>query len=216
MLPEYIEIVSELDKQAYLKGGFGKRMGFGRKTAIIVVDAIYAFIDPKFSMASGDMGIKAVEAIKKLLIIARARGIPVIYTRPTKNLSKKVCIPDEDIVNGGLNIVKEIEPNEGELILDKPRASAFFKTNLKDMLDSMNIDTLIICGLTTSGCVRATVVDAASYDYYVIVPIECVADRAYVPHKVNLFDMHMKYADVIPLQEVIEYIELITNPSRKL
>jgi maleamate amidohydrolase len=102
--------------------------------------------------------------------------------------------------------VKEIRPHQKDVVIAKGKASIFFGTPILSVLNHFAVDTLIITGATTSGCVRATAVEAASYDYFVVVPEECVIDRAVQPHKVNLFDIDMKYGDVMPTLEVISYI----------
>jgi nicotinamidase-related amidase len=106
-------------------------------------------------------------------------------------------------------IAEEIQPAPGDVVLQKRRPSAFFGTNLIDTLIYARIDTVIVAGMSTSGCVRATVVDAFSYNYRVAIPEECVADRSSISHKVSLMDMHMKYGDVMPLDDLI--VSLNTN-----
>jgi nicotinamidase-related amidase len=103
-------------------------------------------------------------------------------------------------------IVEEIAPQPGDIIVHKQKPSAFFGTALMSMLNEVHADTVLVCGTTTSGCVRASVIDAFSYNMKVSVVEECVFDRGQASHKINLFDMAMKYADVIPLKETVEYI----------
>jgi nicotinamidase-related amidase len=106
----------------------------------------------------------------------------------------------------GVEIASSISPVKGEVVIDKMRPSAFFSTNLLSLLRGAGVDTLIVCGATTSGCVRATVVDALSNDYRVVIPEECVCDRIDISHRVSLEDIDAKYGDVIGLQEVIDNI----------
>ncbi len=108
---------------------------------------------------------------------------------------------------GSNDIVADIAPVEGELVIERSCARAFFGTDLVKVLNYHHVDTVIVIGTSTSGCVRATVIDAASYNYYVIVPVECVADRSELSHKVNLVEMDMKYADVIRLEEILDYFK---------
>jgi len=208
----FSDIIPEGDLIAYQKAGFGKRMGFGVRPCVVVIDMTYGFVDAKNPLAHGEMGIRAIQHIARLLGKARKKGVPVIYTTGlnsvsnlvSPSISRKVVVNPKPREN---EIAEEIRPQEGDVVVAKGKASIFFGTPMLSILNHYRVDTLIVTGAMTSGCVRATVVEAASYDYYVIVPEECVADRATVPHKVNLFDMHMKYADVLPESEVIHYLE---------
>lgn len=213
---DYSDVIPPRDLEAYKKGGFGKRTGFGRKPCVLVIDMTYGFVDPNNPLAHGNMGFNAISNLKPLLEKARKYAVPVIYTtglnsisegQPT-GISRKVTVnpqPRENIV------VDEIKPQPGDIVVPKGKASVFFGTTILSFLIRNNIDTLIVTGATTSGCVRGTVVEAASYDYYVTIPEECVADRAEIPHKVNLFDMEMKYADVVPTKEVLQYFDTFGN-----
>lgn len=156
-------------------------------------------------------GIYAYEAIRplqELFKLARAKTMPIIYTttetRPeTKAASvhatARQVLPKD---TGAYEIYKEFKPEKGDLIVYKERASAFFGTSLVAHLTQMGVGSLIVCGETTSGCVRASVVDAYSYGYHAVVVEECCFDRSLLSHKVNLFDLHHKYADVMHLEEV--------------
>lgn len=190
-------------------------MGFGSRPCVVVIDMTYGFVDPENPLAHGSMGYDAVRNLKILLERARANSVPIVYTTGLNSISgepvgisRKVVVYPKPKDN---EIVDEIKPLPGDVILTKGKASVFFGTTFLTFLNRNKIDTLIVTGTTTSGCVRGTVVEAASYDYYVIVPEECVADRAEVPHKVNLFDMEMKYADVIPMSEVINYLDSLDD-----
>ncbi|MDA4130341.1 MAG: isochorismatase family protein [Thaumarchaeota archaeon] len=214
---DYNDLIPQSDLEAYRKGGFGKRMGFGKKPCVIVIDMTYGFVDPKNPLAQGSMGFKAVTNLKILLEKARSRKVPILYTTALNSISNSIPIgisrkvlvenpkPEENM------IVDEIAPHDGDIVVPKGKASIFFGTTILTFLNRKHIDTLIVTGMTTSGCVRGTVVEAASYDYFVTIPEECVADRAVVPHKANLFDMEMKYADVIPMKEVLEYFDSLTG-----
>jgi nicotinamidase-related amidase len=210
------KLLSEKEWHAYLKSHHGERMGFGARPAVIVVDMTYAFVDPSHLMASGDRGWQAVKRTRELLDAARKKSAPTIYTKPSEKILQNVAAGtiSRKLISGmrealskprGNDIVDEVAPAHGDIILEKAAASAFFGTDLIRILTYYGVDTVIVAGATTSGCVRATVVDAASYNYFVIVPEECVADRAELPHLVSLFDMDMKYADVLKLAEVLEY-----------
>ena len=115
--------------------------------------------------------------------------------------------PDSPMRNPEAHEIPElIEPAPGEVVLTKSKPSAFFGTQMASLLTYFRVDTTIVTGMVTSGCIRATVVDAFSHNYRVVVPIECVADRSETSHQMNLFDMDMKYADVLPLAEVVAHL----------
>lgn len=219
----YWDIFPKEEIEAYLKGRHGDRMGFGSTPAVVVVDMTYAFIDPKHILAQGDSGWNAVKHSRALLAEARNRRVPVIYTRPSPRIlidpaagtisRKRISAVREVLADPRSNdVVREVAPQEGELLIEKTCASAFFGTDLVKVLNYHHVDTVIVVGAATSGCVRATVVDAASYNYYVIVPVECVADRSELSHKVNLVEMDMKYADVVETEEVLNYLR--NQPGR--
>ena len=191
-------------------------MGFGKKPCVIVIDMTYGFVDPKNALAHGRMGFEAVKNLKPLLGKARESRVPIIYTTGLNSISNSqpIGISRKVVVNPKPQeneIVDEIKPFPEDVVVAKGKASVFFGTTILTFLTRHNVDTLIITGATTSGCVRGSVVEAASYDYYVAVPEECVADRAEVPHMVNLFDMEMKYADVVKTKEVIDYLKSLNT-----
>jgi nicotinamidase-related amidase len=148
----------------------------------------------------------AIEPTKQLFAAARTAGLPIIYltssTRPKRVQSTKRRPITEDIPDA-YEIFEAFTPEPDDIIIRKERASGFAGTPLLATLNELDVDGLIVCGESTSGCVRATVVDAYSSGYHVSVVEECVFDRAEINHKVNLFDMHHKYADVMTLDEVI-------------
>ena len=208
------DVIPESDKRMFAKAGMGGTLGFGSRPAIVVVDMTYGFADSRYPLGSSEMGVPTTRAIRRLLDAARPRKLPIFFTRGTERVSaaqrghwKMVAnLPSEPGLPGPNEIVEELEPMEGEVVIPKLRPSGFFGTSLADMLIYHQVDTVIVTGMTTSGCVRATAVDAFSYNFRVVVPEECSGDRAVVSHKVSLFDMHMKYADVVPLAEAKEYI----------
>jgi nicotinamidase-related amidase len=164
------------------------------------------------------MGWPAVHATKTLLDKGRETSTPIFFTRgehaktPTEMgrwkhqawAKARALDPKEH------EIVEEIKPKPDEVVITKIFPSAFFGTNLASMLIFHNVDTVIVIGMVTSGCVRASVVDAFSYNFIVVIPEECVGDRGVVSHKVSLFDMHMKYADVAPLSKVLSYLDKVS------
>jgi maleamate amidohydrolase len=212
------DAIPDDDLAMYRKANFGHPIGWGRKLAIIVVDMTRAFVEDRFALGSAKMGQMALGGIARLLELARPIGIPVFFTRmvPFRNRTEAGRWYDscpgifgrvDDLASiESAEIPPEIAPSLGEPVIVKGKPSAFFGTPLHSMLTFHNVDTLIVTGMVTSGCVRATVDDAFSYDYRVIIPAECVADRAEVPHQVNLFDMDMISADVLPLEQVLRHL----------
>ena len=159
----------------------------------------------------GENAWKALPSIKKLLDICRKAGFPVIYTaadysaKRFTNGAVKVEKPRVQFNLQANAIAEIIKPLESELVIPKTRASGFFGTPLDSCLRSMGIDCLLVAGCTTSGCVRATVVDGFSLGYRCFVVEECVFDRFELSHLVNLFDLNAKYADVLTLDEAVNY-----------
>ena len=221
------DMLTERDKQVFAAAGFGKRQGFGRRPAVIVVDVNYNFVgdvpEPilesikKYRNSCGEEGWQGIYQIKRLLDAVRARGVPIFYsTAPLRQMALtagrwhgKNSRGDEDFhscAQGGNEIVREIAPQEGDIVLLKDKPSVFFGTPFMSYLNELQVDTLLVAGTTTSGCVRATVVDAFSYNFRVVVVEECVFDRGQASHKINLFDMQAKYADVVPLEAVLRYL----------
>ena len=206
------DIIPESDKNMFAKAGMGGNLQWGERPAVVVVDMTYAFADSRYPTGNSEMGEPTARAIRRLLDAARPKDVPVFFTtvRPPRVPSEaghwKVDWTTPPGLPDPAAIVEVIAPRDGEVVIPKLRPSAFFGTSLVDMLIYHQVDTVIVTGMTTSGCVRATAVDAFSYNYRVIVPQECSGDRAVVSHKVSLFDMHMKYADVVPLSQVEDYL----------
>ncbi|MPY79737.1 MAG: isochorismatase family protein [Actinophytocola sp.] len=155
---------------------------------------------------------RALDPLRQLLKTAREVRVPVLYTTGQRRTdarlgatTRRVREPGEDVA-AGYEIVAELAPRPGELVLDKSRASAFFGTPLSTWLRQLDVDTLVVGGETTSGCVRASVVDAYSHGFEVIVVEDATFDRSELSHKVNLFDMHLKYASVRRLAAALDYL----------
>lgn len=209
------DIIPPEDVKMFSKAKMGGKSNYGKKPAIIVVDMTYGFVDDAFPKGCSKMGWPAVHSIETLLQKGRELGFPVFFSKGVhaRTATQRGRWKSEKTFDTGefnpkeYQIVKEIDPHENDVVLKKNFPSAFFGTNLASMLIFNNIDTVIITGMVTSGCVRATVVDAFSYNFIVVVPEECVGDRGMVSHKVSLFDMHMKYADIASLSEVIAYLD---------
>jgi nicotinamidase-related amidase len=184
-------------------------LGLGRKPALIVVDMINGFTDPECPLGYSCPDVIAANA--SLLQVFHKCGLPVYFTTVIYHNKDEARVfrdrlPALNILTPDSNWVKvdkrlEMQP-EDELI-EKRWASAFHRTGLEQRLREQGVDSLVVTGLTTSGCVRATVVDGLQYDYRVVVPREAVGDRNSEAHQANLFDLNAKYADVVPLAEVI-------------
>ena len=206
----------EQAKQVYAAAGLGQSVTLGSRPAVLVVDFSCGFTDPECTLGA-DMSA-AVEATRRLLDAARGKGLPVIFTtigyEPSLKdgglwLQKVPSLGELQIGGRWVEIDTRLEPRTDETIVLKKGASAFFGTNLPAILVSQGVDSVILCGATTSGCIRATAVDLLQYGYPTLVPRECVADRAQAPHEANLFDIDAKYADVVALDDVLEYVERV-------
>jgi len=226
------DFITETDKEVFKAAGWGRRAGFGNRPAILVVDVNYNFCgdhsEPilesikRWRYSCGGVAWDlAIPAIQKILKSAREKRLPIIYTTNPRREDgfdlgiwtlKSHRAEDQVDVQGhmGNDIVKEIAPEVSDLFIEKRKPSAFFGTPLMSHLNMMKADSLIIVGSTTSGCVRASAVDALSYDIKVTIPHEAVFDRGEASHKLALFDLHMKYVDVTDLDEVSEYLKNLT------
>lgn len=209
---------SKLDEN--YAGAFDGKLGFGKKPALIVVDMVQAYFEPSCPLyAEVD---DALAATVKLIDAAREAWLPVIYTNVEFQAGgvdggiffKKVPVLEAFSVGSPLGAWPPgIAPAEGELVITKQYPSAFFGTSLASTLTSQGIDTLIICGLTTSGCIRATCIDTVSSGFIPIVVDEACGDRHSSPHEANLFDMNAKYADVISLAEALSTLGNLAKES---
>jgi maleamate amidohydrolase len=197
----------------YERKGFANRSGYGRSPALVVVDFINGFTDPTTPLG-GDFAWE-ITATRQLLEGFRRGKLPIFYTtiayaedmRDAGMFGKKV--PSLAILQRGsplIDVDKRMEPRLGEKILEKKYASAFFGTSLDIDLRLLGVDTVILAGCTTSGCIRASAVDAMQYGYHTIVVREAVGDRAAGPHEANLFDIDAKYGDVVELADAIDYL----------
>lgn len=195
--------------------GFGGRGGFGRRPALAIIDMTLGFTDPESPLAC-DLE-KPVANIAELLEAARKAEIPVVFTTIAYRESDKLTaaafidkVPVLLALEAGTRwaeIDPRIAPRETEPVLNKLFASGFFGTGLPSLLTAAGVDTLIITGASTSGCVRATAVDALQYGFRPVVPREAVGDRNLDAHEANLYDVDAKYGDVVPVEEVLEYLE---------
>jgi nicotinamidase-related amidase len=194
--------------------GFGGRGGFGRRPALVVIDMTLGFTDPESPLACDLEG--PVSEIQKLLEAARQVEMPVVFTTVAYRESDKLTaaafidkVPALLILEAGTRwaeIDPRIAPRETEPVLNKLFASGFFGTGLSSLLTTAGVDTLIITGASTSGCVRATAVDALQYGFRPVVPREAVGDRNPDAHEANLYDVDAKYGDVVRVEEVLDYL----------
>ena len=201
------------DLEIYEKQGLGNSLGFGKIPALVVVDFVNGFNDPKI-FGGGNIP-PAIKSTKKLLTICRNKKIPIAFTRIIYSedqsdigtfVKKAPKLKTLTLSNTLSHIVPELEPIKGEKIIDKTDASAFHSTSLLRWLINKNVDTVLITGCTTSGCVRATAVDACAFNFIPIIVSDCVGDRAIGPHHSSLFDLEQKYSDVVSLEEVKKYL----------
>lgn len=198
------------DLDVYETQNFGNASGWGRSPALLIVDFVNGFTDPA-KFGGGNIG-PAIEKTAVLLDACRSYGLPVVFTRVVyadDGADNGVfCIKAPSLAsltedNPDSHVVDALKPREGELIARKQQPSAFFGTNLHSWLTMRGVDTVIQTGCTTSGCVRASVIDALSYNYRNIIVSDCVGDRAIGPHEANLFDMGQKYGDLLTCQETL-------------
>jgi maleamate amidohydrolase len=194
----------------YAKQGFGNKSGFGVAPALVIVDFVNGFNDP--DLFGGGNIPEAIEQTKKLLAFFRAKKLPVCFTRVVYaddgSDAGVFCLKAPKLkilteASRDSQVVDELKPVKGEYVLRKTQPSAFFGTDLAPWLIRQRVDTVIVTGATTSGCVRASVVDSMSYNFRTIVASDGVGDRALGPHEANLFDMGQKYADLHKVEEII-------------
>ncbi len=201
------------DLASNYRGVFDGRVGYGRRPALLSIDFIKAYTTGGAPFY-GEGVVAAVAESVDLYAAARHAGVPIIYTRVQFHPSG---------VDGGLfvrkvpslrrlvegeplgEIVDELRPESSDLVLVKQYASAFFGTTLAATLTALGVDTLVLTGCSTSGCIRATAIDGIQHGYHVIVPRECVGDRHREPHEANLFDINAKYGDVVSKSDVLDY-----------
>lgn len=203
------------DLASNYKGVFDGRIGFGKRPALLIVDFINAYVTEGAPLFAPDV-VTAVDETIPLLSLAREKQIPILFTKVLYNKNfrdggifiQKVPVLKTMVEGEPLaEIVPQLKPVESDIIIVKQYASAFFGTSLAATLTSLGVDTILLTGCSTSGCIRASAVDGMQYGFRVIVPRECVADRHPGPHEANLFDINSKYGDVVSKAEVMEYLK---------
>ena len=229
--PIWNQFLTARDKAVFATSGYGARQGFGKRPALLVIDVNYSFCGDKpepilesikkWRNSCGEDAWVALPFIRALIDKARDKGLPVIYTtgvrrgdlwdsgswawknnRSAEDAANKTVISNLD----GNAIMAEIAPGPRDIVIYKQKPSGFFGTNLASYLTLLNCDSLIVTGTTTSGCVRASVIDAFSLNYRITLAEEGCFDRAQASHAINLCDMQAKYADVLTVEEVKRYL----------
>jgi maleamate amidohydrolase len=223
------EFLTEKDKRIYQLSGYGKRGGFGTRPALFIIDVQYNFCGDrlgetheeglkKYRTHCGEAGWQAVPHIERLMGLSRQKNLPIFYTQSERR---------PDMLDSGVQVAKShrggekistegthptqtvapLAPRQQDILIGKRKPSAFFGTLFMSHLNFLDVDTLILTGCSTSGCLRATAVDAYSYNFKVVIPEETAFDRFEASHAINLFDLNCKYADVIPTADVEAYLQ---------
>ncbi|TKR27868.1 isochorismatase family protein [Natronomonas salsuginis] len=201
-------------RERYGVGAFGERVGVGDRPALVVVDLINAFTDPDTNLGSELGGM--LDRVAVLLDAFRAHDLPRYFTTIAfedsygdagRFVEKVPALRELRLGTEAVEVDDRVEPIGDERVILKKYASAFFGTDLSTELTTDGVDTLVVTGVTTSGCVRATAVDSLQHGYRTIVPADAVGDRADEPHRANLFDIDAKYGDVVASADVIDHLE---------
>jgi maleamate amidohydrolase len=222
-MPVWDDILTPADREVIRRGGYGKPRGLGGRPALLIIDPQYNYAGAdqpileqiaEWPSGVGESAWRAMERLKPLIIAFRQTERPILYTRQVQKsiafdgFSAKAVRSSSQYMDGskGTSIVDAIAPQEGDVVIDKSYASAFYGTPLVSVLIKLKVDTLIVAGGTTGGCVRATCVDAISRNFDVAVVEDCVYDRISASHKVALLDLWMKYCDVISSGAAVDYV----------
>lgn len=223
-------VVPESEQEIYRKAGFGKSANWNGKPALVIIDALWSFIGhapvdvldaiEEYPTACGKSGWDGIEKIAVALEYFRNSHLPVVYVcadgslrdvyGATTRTRSPVSLQDRD----GFNIPDAIAPADGEPIVKKTKASGFFRTPLDILLRKANVDTLLLAGCTTSGCIRATAVDSHSLGFETVLLEDAIWDRSEFSHAVSLFELSMKYASVATVDEACTQLEKNSNLSR--
>jgi len=224
--PIWMKYLTARDREVLEASGYGARMGFGQRPALLIVDVNYNFTGDhpqpilesirRWRNSCGEEAWVAIRVIRRLIDACHGRGVPVFYSTNTrrpdgfdagswrwKNARELENVEQE--IDGN-EIVKEVAPEPRDVVIRKTKPSAFFGTPLLSFLIDLKVDSLLVCGVSTSGCVRATVIDAFSQNLRCAVVADACFDRLEVSHAINLADMHAKYADVIPSDEALAFL----------
>ncbi len=223
------DLLTDSDRQVVARAGFGRRAGLGARPAILVIDAQNYMVGPPagslhdYPSACGPAAVAALDRLAALLAAARIASVPIIYTRFELRRDgadigaygrKRALLATEGwCLEGseGADIADQVAPGEADIVVVKKKPSAFFGTPVLGLLVDRGIDTVIVTGGSTSNCVRATAVDAVSFNFRVIVPEDCVFDRIEISHRVSLFDLDRQYADVVWSRALIDHLRSPEN-----
>jgi maleamate amidohydrolase len=228
--PVWTKFLTDQDKAVFKSAGYGARAGWGQRPALLIIDVNYAFCGDKrepilesikrWRNSCGEDAWDALPVLKRVIDAAREAEIPVIYTTGIRRADnwdngswswKNNRESEQPLVlhtnQDGNEIMPQIAPGPRDIVVPKQKPSGFHGTNMLSYLTLLGCDSVIVCGTTTSGCVRATVIDSFSYNYRTAVVEEGCFDRSQASHAINLCDMHAKYADVIPAEEAIAHIK---------
>ncbi len=226
--------ISDRDRVVYQRSGFGASVGIGERPGMLIIDAQYRTTGEgpvpiqeameQYATAVGEDAWKAVWKIERLVTQFRSKGWPVMYAQGERTGTQEGARYAEKIPSlaadynlpgsRGAQIVEPLTPEPDDVIIYKRFPSIFFGTNLITQLVNHRVDTLVVVGCTTSGCVRGTVVDGMSYGFRCVVPEDCVWDRGEASHAINLFDIAQKYADVLPLEELLPMLDTVSATVR--
>jgi len=224
------------DREVLKVAGYGKRGGFGKRPALFIIDVQYNFCgdEPQdildglkqYRTHCGREAWDAVKQIVPLLELARDKNLPIFYTQSDRRpdlldsgvqLGKNHRGEEKTVIKGthATQTVAPLAPRSQDILISKQKPSCFFGTTFMSQLNFLDVDTLILVGGTSSGCLRATAVDAYSFNFKVIIPQEAAFDRFEASHAINLFDLNCKYADVIAVEEVKDYLKTLTVEEEK-
>jgi maleamate amidohydrolase len=216
-LEKWADFLPPEELATYAKGKFGERVGFGNRAALLNIDTTYMFVDPAYPQC-GDGDPELVKNITRLVTVFRSLDLPIYYSRrdDRSHPIRRGMWNDKLGIAGDMIYSRDpradewpdaYAPRAQDVIVYKNKASCFFETPLESFLRYDGIDTIVVSGISTSGCVRAAVNDAFSHNFRVIVAEEAVGDRSRTAHRANLFDMDMKMADVEPLEFIVKELQ---------
>lgn len=225
----WMRYLSPRDREVLERSGYGARMGYGKRPALMIVDVSYNFCGQapapilesiaRWRNSCGEDAWNAIEKIKRVADACRSRGLPVFYSTNQRRLDGFDAgswrwknareLEDNEADIGGNEIVAAIAPQPRDMVVYKTKPSAFFGTPLLSFMIDLKVDSLLVCGVSTSGCVRATVIDAFSNNLRCAVIADGCFDRIEVSHAINLFDLHAKYADIVSAEEAIAFVETV-------
>jgi nicotinamidase-related amidase len=227
--PIWLQFLTARDRQVFGAAGYGQRAGWGKRPALLIIDVNYDFCGDKrepimesiqrWRNSCGEDAWDALPVLSRVIAAAREREIPVIYTTGVrradnwdngswswKNNRNNEAPAFKHTNQDGNEIMPQIAPGPRDIVVPKQKPSGFHGTNMLSYLTLLGCDSVIVCGTTTSGCVRATVLDSFSYNYRTTVVEDGCFDRSQASHAINLCDMNAKYADIVKADEVIEHI----------